>query len=150
MKKIKNTKGFTLMEMLIVVAIIAILIAIAIPTFSSQLNKARKSTDQANIRSAYAVMQASVLTSQSPTGDGTAAAQGNYYMQKDGSFKTGTGAETNAYKIQYPTSSTDKVKVDTVPSCPEFEQNDYIIIVVTGNGESATFAIAKTPKTFTP
>ena len=42
MKKIKNTKGFTLMEMLIVVAIIAILIAIAIPTFTTQLEKARE------------------------------------------------------------------------------------------------------------
>lgn len=35
MRKMKNKKGFTLMEMLIVVAIIAILIAIAIPTFTS-------------------------------------------------------------------------------------------------------------------
>lgn len=146
-KKLNKKKGFTLMEMLIVVAIIAILIAIAIPTFSSQLNKARKSTDQANIRSAYAVMQASVLTSQSPTGTGDAA-QGNYYMQKDGSFKA--DATTNAYKIQYPTSGSDVVKVDTVPNCPDFAQNDPIIIVVTGNGETATFAIAKTPKTFTP
>ena len=53
MKKIKNTKGFTLMEMLIVVAIIAILVAIAIPTFTAQLEKAREAADIANIRSAY-------------------------------------------------------------------------------------------------
>ena len=49
MRKMKNKKGFTLMEMLIVVAIIAILIAIAIPTFASSLNKARVATDEANI-----------------------------------------------------------------------------------------------------
>ena len=53
MNKIKNTKGFTLMEMLIVVAIIAILIAIAIPTFTAQLEKAREAADIANIRSKY-------------------------------------------------------------------------------------------------
>ena len=50
MKKM-NKKGFTLMEMLIVIAIIAILIAIAIPTFTSALEKSRQRTDQANVRS---------------------------------------------------------------------------------------------------
>ena len=49
-----NRKGFTLMEMLIVVAIIAILVAIMIPTFTAQLEKAREAADIANIRSAYA------------------------------------------------------------------------------------------------
>ena len=63
MKKIKNTKGFTLMEMLIVVAIIAILIAIAIPTFNSSLNKAKVGTDEANIRSGYAAVMTEILTS---------------------------------------------------------------------------------------
>ena len=62
MKKLKNSKGFTLMEMLIVVAIIAILVAIAIPTFTGQLEKAREATDLANLRSAYAEVMAAALS----------------------------------------------------------------------------------------
>ena len=55
MKK-RNQKGFTIMEMLIVVAIIAILVAIAIPTFNSALTKSKEAADVANIRAAYAEM----------------------------------------------------------------------------------------------
>ena len=54
MKKKNNKKGFTLAELLIVVAIIAVLVAIAIPIFTSQLEKSREATDMANIRAAYA------------------------------------------------------------------------------------------------
>lgn len=61
MKK-NNKKGFTLAELLIVVAIIAVLVAISIPIFTAQLEKAREATDEANIRSAYAECSASVLT----------------------------------------------------------------------------------------
>lgn len=61
MKK-NNNKGFTLMEMLIVVAIIAVLVAIAIPVFTNQLEKAREATDAANIRSAYAEVMACAMT----------------------------------------------------------------------------------------
>ena len=70
MKKLKNSKGFTLMEMLIVVAIIAILVAIAIPTFTNQLEKAREATDMANIRSAYAEVMASALTGDDKAAEG--------------------------------------------------------------------------------
>lgn len=43
LKKIKeNKKGFTLAELLIVVAIIAVLVAISIPIFSSQLEKSER------------------------------------------------------------------------------------------------------------
>ena len=55
MKK-RNQKGFTIMEMLIVVAIIAILAAIAIPTFNSALTKSKEAADVAKIRAAYAEM----------------------------------------------------------------------------------------------
>ncbi len=54
LKKFTNKKGFTLMEMLIVVAIIAVLVAIAIPTMTNQLEKSREATDAANLRAAYA------------------------------------------------------------------------------------------------
>jgi len=50
----QNRKGFTLAELLIVVAIIAVLVAVAIPVFTSQLEKSREATDIANVRSAYA------------------------------------------------------------------------------------------------
>ena len=70
--KKRNKKGFTLMEMLIVVAIIAILVAIMIPTFNAQLEKAREATDAANIRAAYAEVMVKYL-------DGTGAdANGNF------------------------------------------------------------------------
>lgn len=53
----KNTKGFTLAELLIVVAIIAVLVAISIPVFTSQLHKARVAADWANVRAYYAELQ---------------------------------------------------------------------------------------------
>ena len=52
--KRKNKKGFTLMEMLIVIGIIAILVAIAIPTFSGAQKKAQYAADVANVRAWYA------------------------------------------------------------------------------------------------
>lgn len=60
-----GNKGFTLAELLIVVAIIAVLVAISIPIFSAQLEKSREATDAANIRSAYAEVSADMLTNES-------------------------------------------------------------------------------------
>lgn len=61
----QNKNGFTLMEMLIVIAIIAVLIAVAIPVFASQLEKTREATDLANVRSAYAQVSTEALLGDS-------------------------------------------------------------------------------------
>ena len=66
MEKIRNKKGFTLAELLIVVAIIAVVVAIAIPVFTTQLEKSREATDVANVRSAYAEVVAEALSQGTP------------------------------------------------------------------------------------
>ena len=49
-----NKKGFTLIEMLVVIAIIAVLVAIIIPTVSSATDKAKAAADAANLRAIVA------------------------------------------------------------------------------------------------
>mgnify|MGYP004642274709 CR=1 FL=1 len=55
------------MEMLIVVAIIGVLVAVAIPMFGSHLEKSREAVDLANVRSAYAEVLAASMLGQTQT-----------------------------------------------------------------------------------
>ena len=52
-----NKKGFTLIEMLVVIAIIAVLVAIVIPVVGSSTDKAGAATNAANLRAVYAELQ---------------------------------------------------------------------------------------------
>lgn len=78
--KINKKKGFTLAELLVVVAIIAVLVAISIPIFTSQLEKSREATDIANMRAAKA---AAVVQ----------------YMDNDNTAITGMKYDANAGKL---------------------------------------------------
>lgn len=53
LNKIRNSKGFTLMEMIVVIAIIGILIAIIVPNVAKVIGQAKSTADSANARSAY-------------------------------------------------------------------------------------------------
>lgn len=105
MKK-NNNKGFTLMEMLIVVAIIAVLVAIAIPVFTNQLEKAREATDEANIRSAYAEVMACALTGSDNTNGVTRTESNGVYtwtktvkpVQKQADWQMGQPNEIGGVK----------------------------------------------------
>lgn len=102
-KLLKNKKGFTLMEMLIVVAIIVILVAISIPTFSGSLDSAKEATDAANLRAAEAQAVAEVML------DGSSI-DGYYYNIETGKFQaaapTAYGELAGDY-IQVTVSGTD-------------------------------------------
>ena len=115
MKKL-NKKGFTLAELLIVIAIIAILIAIAIPVFAGQLDNAKLQTDHANIRSCYAQVQVAKLQGCVFVGDSTTpeTADGVYYFNANGQLNDLTTAKTNAYVLK-TSGSADKCAAS--PAC---------------------------------
>jgi prepilin-type N-terminal cleavage/methylation domain-containing protein len=93
----KNKKGFTLMEMLIVVAIIAVLVAIAIPVLSNNLHKAKVAADWANLRSYYAVLQADYIQ----TGE---------YQDEIGGWKYPQYLDAYYDTIYYPDGKTIKLQ----------------------------------------
>ena len=97
MKKLMNKKAFTLMEMLIVVAIIAVLVAIAIPTFTNSLEKAKQATDVANVRAAYAQMQVEYMTENTGLPSANAGKSATSAWTKD----TKVESETT-WKVYFP------------------------------------------------
>ena len=92
----KNNKGFTLAELLIVVAIIAVLVAIAIPVFTTQLEKSRETTDIANLRSAYGAATVYAMTnSVADTTKGYDPAEDGAIVDADATATIGQGTKTD-------------------------------------------------------
>ena len=75
-----NKKGFTLIEMLVVIAIIAVLVAIVIPVVGNSTEKAREAADAANVRAAIAQVTTEALS-------GNTDAEVTVAMTQKGSFE---------------------------------------------------------------
>jgi type IV pilus assembly protein PilA len=125
--KKKNKKGFTLLELMIVIAIISILATIAIPQFSSYQQRAYRTATKSDVKNAYIALQnyivehsTVVIPAVSATGP---AALGTPYesarvstnvtieVATDGSV-TGTHAECTGY--QYKIEATGEL-TETTP-----------------------------------
>jgi len=112
----KDKKGFTLAELLIVVAIIAVLVAIAVPIFSGQVEKAKEAADAANLRAAYAIAAVQAIGA-----DGADAVKGDTTViitQADEGWDyvddiAGIDPDVDTYGIDKVTDG-DKVQVSVV------------------------------------
>ena len=102
----ENKKGFTLAELLVVVAIVAILVAISVPIFTPQLGKARRATNQANMRAAKVAAISQYLT------DGYDGEQETYVYRIDAGTVT---VATNSFKkTDYTIKTIDEAATNKV------------------------------------
>lgn len=71
MKKLLNKKGFTIVELVIVIAVIAILAAVLIPTFSNVIESANKSADLSEAQNSLKAYSAYTSSKGQSLADGT-------------------------------------------------------------------------------
>lgn len=76
-----NTRasGFTLLELMVVVGIVAILAAIALPSFADQMRKSRRAEAVAGLQDAQLRLERWRVDNKDFTGSGVTIADTNYY-----------------------------------------------------------------------
>jgi len=95
--KKRNQKGFTLVELLIVIAIIGILAAIAIPQFSAYRTRAYNTSAKADAKNAYTASQA--YFSDNPAGTPALADLITYGYTQTANVTTATTVTQSAGSI---------------------------------------------------
>ena len=105
----KNEKGFTLIELMIVIAIIGILAAIAIPQFSAYRTRSYNSSAQSDVRNIATAQEAYYVDNSTYTGDVVNDLAGaTYGYMQSGSVNVSAGADSTGYTITGFHSSGDK------------------------------------------
>ena len=131
MKK-TNKKGFTLVELVIVIAVIAILAAVLIPTFTSVITAANKSAAMQEARADWDNFLVDLDYTDADevklaTSSFVITKGGYFFAVKAGQFSstvyTSAEAAANAAKADTVTLTTPFTLKDTVPS----ESGDYFV-----------------------
>ncbi len=98
--KRNNKKGFTIVELVVVIAVIAILAAVLIPTFSGVTTKAKDAALKSDLRTAYAQYAAEKAD------DGDVADV--VYIKVDSKYYKVTNGDTNAAAATAANSISDQ------------------------------------------
>jgi len=102
----EGQKGFTLIELMIVIAIIGILAAIAIPQFVSYRQKGYNTQAKGELKSFYTACQAYFADVPAATGECTTAQVSANFIKSDAVTLTAAGGQAQNGTTSYHTSGT--------------------------------------------
>ena len=118
----KNKKGFTIVELVIVIAVIAILASVLIPTFSGIVTKANTS---AALQSATSAMKSTLAMSE-------------YGTISDGTQFVIVGAEKPSYVFKFEKNAIQTDKFDASGNVTPMTDWNSVIVKGTTSGNSTT------------
>lgn len=112
-----NKKGFTLVELVVVIAVLLILAAIAIPTVSGIIDKANRATDEANAKSIETAIKYAITQNEISKNDATYTAVSDIKgaLQLSGSSTSILTCKRNGYSFYYDNANGSVVSASTKP-----------------------------------
>ena len=110
-----NEKGFTLIELMIVIAIIGILAAIAIPQFSAYRTRSYNSSAQSDVRNIATAQEAYYVDESRYASAYTRLTGSSYGYMQSGNVVVTVSGDTSAYTITGYHTSGDKTYTLTGP-----------------------------------
>ena len=110
-----NEKGFTLIELMIVIAIIGILAAIAIPQFSAYRTRSYNSSAQSDVRNIATAQEAYYVDASTYAGNYTQLTGAQYGYMQSGNVSVSVSGSATTYTITGSHSSGDKTYTLTGP-----------------------------------